>query len=683
MLLAHLLANFHIGPIQRADGDRAIHGEFHVAGARGLEAGGGDLLGEVGGWVDLLGQFHVEVSQEHHLEQVAAVGVVVDHLSDAVDQANDQLGHGVARCGLAGEHHRAWRHALRAALFDPQVAVHQLQGIEVLALVFVDPLDLDVEQGGGIHQQAVALGHQGAELTLGGQLATAPALQHRVVVLPLLQRRPALGLHRPAAAQQRIQQGRQRRVGEGQPTPGGDAVGDVGELLGPQGRKVGEQIPLHQVAVQGGDTIDAMGPKGRQVGHAHGLGPPLVDQRHPAQHGVIAGVAHPHLLQKTGIELEDDLQVAGQQPPEQVEPPALQGLGQQGVVGVGQRSGGDPPGLVPIQLVLIHQQPHQLGHRNGGVGVVELHGPVLLEIGDRQAALLQIAQHVLQRAAHKEVLLLEPQQPPGIGAVVGIEHLGEGLTPHLLLHRGQVVAAVEGGKIKALGGHGPPEPQPAAGVHPETEHGNIVRDAQHFAGGMPLHPQAALVITVHGGVAAEPHAARLVGIHQLPGPAALEPLIGDLHLGAVLDQLVKDAEFVADAIPRGGQLQAGQRFHEAGGQTPQATVAETRLLLNLQDALQGDPGEAGDGFTGLIDYPEHQQVVGELGADQKLRRQVGHGLGGLTAQKLLVGQMAADQPIPNRIAQGHVEIVVGWGRCAGPLAEKQVLGEPVKEIVGR
>jgi hypothetical protein len=49
-------ADLDVGAVQGADGQRAVERELHVAGARGLGAGGGDLLGQVGGRDDDLGQ---------------------------------------------------------------------------------------------------------------------------------------------------------------------------------------------------------------------------------------------------------------------------------------------------------------------------------------------------------------------------------------------------------------------------------------------------------------------------------------------------------------------------------------------------------------------------------------------------------------------------------------------------
>ena len=54
-----------------------------------------------------------------------------------------------------------------------------------------------------------------------------------------------------------------------------------------------------------------------------------------------------HLVQEAPVDLVDDLQVPRQHVPEQRDGPALQGLAQDGVVGVGEAARGDAPGRLP------------------------------------------------------------------------------------------------------------------------------------------------------------------------------------------------------------------------------------------------------------------------------------------------------------------------------------------------
>ena len=78
---ADLLADLHVRAVQRADGQRAVHRELHVAGAGGFLAGGGDLLGQIGRRVDALPVADIEVRQVHHLEPVADRAVAIDDIA--------------------------------------------------------------------------------------------------------------------------------------------------------------------------------------------------------------------------------------------------------------------------------------------------------------------------------------------------------------------------------------------------------------------------------------------------------------------------------------------------------------------------------------------------------------------------------------------------------------------------
>ena len=105
-----------------------------------------------------LGDRDAVVRDEDDLQLVADARIVVDHRADIVDQPDDRLRHLVARCRLAGEDHRAWhpRSAVDAVRMDQHrlVAGHDVQHVEQLALVFVDPLDLHVEQARRIDAHA-------------------------------------------------------------------------------------------------------------------------------------------------------------------------------------------------------------------------------------------------------------------------------------------------------------------------------------------------------------------------------------------------------------------------------------------------------------------------------------------------------------------------------------------------
>jgi hypothetical protein len=124
---------------------------------------------------------------------------------------------------------------------------------------------------------------------------------------------------------------------------------------------------------------------GGEMGHAHAFVPLLADQRQPRHTGLVVGEARPDLVQETAVDLIDDLQVPRQQLAEHGQRPGFQGLRQQGVIGVADGLHRDGPGRIPVEQPLVGQQTHQLGHPDGGMGVVELHREALRQRFDRLA----------------------------------------------------------------------------------------------------------------------------------------------------------------------------------------------------------------------------------------------------------------------------------------------------------
>ena len=71
VLGADMIADLDVGAVEGADGEGAVQRQLHVAGAGCFHAGGRDLLGEIGGRHDLLGEADIVVGEEHDLEQAA------------------------------------------------------------------------------------------------------------------------------------------------------------------------------------------------------------------------------------------------------------------------------------------------------------------------------------------------------------------------------------------------------------------------------------------------------------------------------------------------------------------------------------------------------------------------------------------------------------------------------------
>ena len=187
-----------------------------------------------------------------------------------------------------------------------------------------------------------------------------------------------------------------------QPAPVVDAVGDILELPGLHGAGVLENVLFQDLGVQGGDTVDSHAPRDAEVRHPHLAAPE--DGQLLGLGGIVEEALH--LLLPAPGDLLQDLPDSRQQALHQLLGPALQGLRQDGVVGVGHGVRGDVPGLVPAHPRLVDEDAHQLRDHQGRVGVVDLEDVLLVEVLQGPVHRQMLRHHGLHRGGDEEVLLL-------------------------------------------------------------------------------------------------------------------------------------------------------------------------------------------------------------------------------------------------------------------------------------
>jgi hypothetical protein len=121
-----------------------------------------------------VGVLDVEVGHEGDAQSGVDLGVGVDRLGHGIDQLDDALGHEVAGRGLAAEDEGAGRDVEPRVFLEPAIQRHDVQQIEMLALVLVDALDLDIEEPGGLEDDAGLRADVVGETLLVGLLDRAP-----------------------------------------------------------------------------------------------------------------------------------------------------------------------------------------------------------------------------------------------------------------------------------------------------------------------------------------------------------------------------------------------------------------------------------------------------------------------------------------------------------------------------
>ena len=168
------------------------------------------------------------------------------------------------------------------------------------------------------------------------------------------------------------------------------------------------------------------------------------------------GKRRANVIEEASVDLEDDLQVTWQQELEPRDRPLFERLGQQRVVRVRERPLGEVPGLIPSEMRLVEQDPHQLGDGDGRVRIVELDGRPLGKRAPVGIAAAEASDEIGERAGDEKVLLDEAQPLATGRGVVGIEHPGEGLGRERPRQRADELAVAERLEVEVVGRRPPP-----------------------------------------------------------------------------------------------------------------------------------------------------------------------------------------------------------------------------------
>ena len=372
-----------------------------------------------------------------------------------------------------------------------------------------------------------------------------------------------------------------------------------------------------------GHAVDAVAADHRQVGHANLAVP---------QDGGLAQTLLPALLRgverlvPTTADLVDDLVHAGEELGERADGPLLQSLGQDGVVGVAHDLRHDVPGVIPLELLLVDEDTHELGAAHGGVGIVGVDGHKLRQqLPVRAVLLLKGVEQAVDTGRDKQVLLLQAQQTAVLAGVVGVEDGADGLGLGALGIGQGIVATVEGLQIKVLLDRlGSPDAQLVDGLAGIAHDGDVIGDGQDV---LRVHRavERAAVLLKALNMATKLDGHGLVLTADLPGIAVGEPLVGGLDLAAVDDLLLKQAVAVAHAVAVAGNALGCHGIQEARCQTAQATVAQSRIGLLVLDDGQVK-AHVVERLGDHVANAKVEQVVVEQAADQKLDREVVHAL---------------------------------------------------------
>ena len=197
-----------------------------------------------------------------------------------------------------------------------------------------------------------------------------------------------------------------------------------------------------------GHAVGAVGADDRQIRHANVLRLALLDQAHARSAAGVAGKTRANVVEQPAIDLEDDLELAWNEELHPFDRPALQRLGKQSVIGVGERAARNVPRLVPTEMRFVEQNAHEFRHGEGRMRVVELDRRLVGQKPPIRIRLPKPADGVAQRTRDEEIFLHEPQFAPLQRVVVRIENARQRFRVERLGDRSDEIAAAESLKIE-------------------------------------------------------------------------------------------------------------------------------------------------------------------------------------------------------------------------------------------
>ena len=342
------------------------------------------------------------------------------------------------------------------------------------------------------------------------------------------------------------------------------------------------------------------------------------------------------------VDAFDQLHVPGQGAAHQVHRPAFERLRKQCVVGVVETAAGDLECIVERLSVIVDQEADQLREGDCRVGVVELDCDGSRQLRDTVMVRQEPPQDVGERGGGEEVLLLQPQLPARLGGVVGVEHAADGLGQYRGGGGGHPVAPVERFQVEFPNRPGGPKAQRVRPAPAPAGHRCVVTDGQH---GFRRRPGSAGTIGAHGP--AEVDSVARLRPFELPGTGLAQPVLRLLDLPAVLERLPEQSVVVANAVAAGGETHGRHGVEEAGGETPEAAVAERGVRLVGEERAVVD-AEALDDRPQPFVEPQVDDRILEQPADEEFHGKVVDPLVVLGTDLPAVVEPGRDHEIANR-----------------------------------
>src|SRR4029450_5261905 len=147
------------------------------------------------------------------------------------------------------------------------------------------------------------------------------------------------------------------------------------------------------------------------------------------------------------------------------------------------------------------------------------------------------------------------------------------------------------------------------------------------------------------------------------------------------DSLIENAELVADTVTNGWHFDRRERIHVTRRKPPKSPVAQAGLLLLCENLIKF-VAKFVQCLTRHFGDPEIEQIVREMRAGQKLRRQICDPSRVRSAVGLQAIDRALKQPIAHSQGKRDVEIVFRRNAFQPAKPEAEIVAEFLLDFTG-
>ena len=218
----------------------------------------------------------------------------------------------------------------------------------------------------------------------------------------------------------------------------------------------------------------------------------LLDYADPGRSSLVAGKSGANVVHEPPVDLVDDLEMTRNEELHPLDRPALERLGQERMIGVGERALGDVESLIPPEMGFVEQNAHELRRRQRRMRIVHLDRRLVGQRPPIRVRFAKSAHDIAERTGDKEIFLHQPELAPLHRMIVGIENARQRFRVKRFGDRGDEIAAAELLEVETLRGGGAPEPQCVDRVAAIADHRPVIGNADEPRGAVRHQLQRAL-----------------------------------------------------------------------------------------------------------------------------------------------------------------------------------------------